>query len=345
MLKENENYYQIALKHLDNKNYEEALNVLKMALNLEPANARLMITLAYVHTLNDFKQLSKDEVLELEKKAVDSDKKSPYVWKYLGMINNLKGEYDKAINCYNKAIDFDSEDADLWLKLGEAYRNKDKLSKAFEIFKKATKVQSDLIEAWDNLGDIHVKKEEIDNALKCYRKINEIISNKEKSTKNEDLIRFQIENHEKILSIDPYNVDSWEKIGKLYEDLEEYDKAIESLEKATELAPYDTDLWVEIGNTYYLRKKYKGAVKFYEKAIDIAPDKVKSKLDKIPIIESYKKLIETNQDDPKLWINLGYIYEYKNDKKEALKCYEEALRIDPNNALARYKWNEAHGLI
>ncbi|MFX0073628.1 MAG: tetratricopeptide repeat protein [Candidatus Hermodarchaeota archaeon] len=342
MLEETENYYKIAKNHIKNKAYEDALNVLKMALNLDSESPLLTITLAYTHTLLDFKEMSESEVRDLEKKAVSLDKKSAQVWKYLGLINIHKNEYDKAINCYNKSIDLDSSRADLWYRLGEAFFKKNKLHKAFDAFKKATELQSTLFKAWSSIGDIYANRKEIDKAINAYKKIIDSISKmdlqKETAHGKKDLIEIQIESYQKIVSLDPYDVDSWEQIGKLYEEIEDYDKAIEFFEKATEVAPYDTDLWIEIGNTYYLRKKYKAAIKFYEKAINIAPDKVRPNIDKIPVVKSYKKLIEANPENAQLWINLGYIHEYKKEKEKALNCYENALQIDPNNALARMKY-------
>jgi len=35
------------------------------------------------------------------------------------------------------------------------------------------------------------------------------------------------------------------------------------------------------------------------------------------------------------------VYEYKKEPEKAIECYEKALQIDPTNALARFKWNQA----
>ncbi|MHA1525685.1 MAG: tetratricopeptide repeat protein, partial [Promethearchaeota archaeon] len=112
-------------------------------------------------------------------------------------------------------------------------------------------------------------------------------------------------------------------------------KALVCYEKAVELAPYDVDLWISMGNAYCAHDELRSGIESYEKAINIAPD-IAIKRD-IPIIECYRKVLKSTHDDPDLWINLGYVYEYKKEPERAAECYEKALQIDPTNALARYK--------
>ena len=76
-----------------------------------------------------------------------------------------------------------------------------------------------------------------------------------------------------------------------------------------------------------------------EKAINIAPDHAIRK--EIPLIKCYKIVLEKKPEDVDMWINLGYAYEYNKQHDVAANCYEKALQIDPNNALARHKWMES----
>lgn len=146
--------------------------------------------------------------------------------------------------------------------------------------------------------------------------------------------------YKNIIGLDPYDLDGWEGLGNFYAENKEYDKALVCYEKSVELAPYDVDLWINMGNSYTAKKDYNNAIKCYEKAINIAPDHAIRR--KIPIIEIYKKVIDLNPDDVDLWINMGYVYEYKKEQNKAIDCFEKALEVDPTNALARYKFNKAY---
>jgi tetratricopeptide (TPR) repeat protein len=336
MIKESQNYYQIAKNYVIHKQFKEGLSFFQKILEKEPKNAQVMIILGYIHSELEFKEMDMDEVKKLAKKAVDLDNKSPLIWNFAGIINVNKNEYDKAIKCFKRAINLDSDDAEIWYNMGKAYQNKDKINKAIDAYEKATSIDPDLVEAWAELAEFYESKEQEKDAVKCYKKLGSIYSN----SNEKNIYDKQIENFKNILALDPYDLETWENMAKVYEKHKEYDKTLVCYEKATELAPYDIDLLIEVGNIYKNKKDYEKAIEFYEKAINIAPDHAIKK--NIPIIEVYRTLIDSNPDNIDLWISLGYVFEYKKEISSAIECYERALQIDPNNALARYKWMEAH---
>ncbi|GAH92848.1 unnamed protein product, partial [marine sediment metagenome] len=50
-------------------------------------------------------------------------------------------------------------------------------------------------------------------------------------------------------------------------------------------------------------------------------------------IKSYKKAIELNPTFIEAWNNLGLSYTFKDDFKESIKCYEEALNLQEEDAV------------
>jgi len=332
---------KIAEKFIKQKNFEEALSFLKKSLEKDPKNAEIMIMLGFVHSQLNFKEMSSEDVAKLSKKALDLNKKSPLVMKYLGILNLERKEYDKAIRCYNKAIDLDPNNAEIWFGLGKTYHEKNKISKAIESYTKAVELNPNLIDAWNSLASIYESKNDDKNAINIYKQIISLIPDSTEGTTKEEVNNKKIENYRNILSLDPYNLEAWEGLAIIYEANEEYEKALVCYEKATEIAPYDIDLWINVGNLYIAKKDYESAIEYYEKAINLAPDHAIRK--NIPLIKSYKKVLETKPDDINVWINMGYAYEYNKQYDEAVNCYEKALQIDPNNALARLKFLEAHG--
>ncbi|MFX1444695.1 MAG: tetratricopeptide repeat protein [Promethearchaeota archaeon] len=318
------------------KNFEGALSFLKKSLEKDPKNAEIMIMMGYVHTQLNFKEMSPEDVAKISKKALELNKKSPLVMKYLGILNLERKEYDKAIRCYTKAIDLDPDNAEIWFGLGKTYQEKNKISKAIESYTKAVELDPDLIDAWDSLANIYELKNDDVNAINIYKQIISLIPDSTEDTTKEELNAKKIENYRNILSLDPYNLEAWEGLALIYGANEEYEKALVCYEKATEIAPYDIDLWLNVGNLYAAKKDYESAIEYYEKAINLAPDHAIRK--NIPLIKSYKKVLEVKQDDINIWMNMGYAYEYNKEYDEALNCYEKALEIDPNNSLARYKF-------
>ena len=331
---------KIAEKLIKQKNFKGALSFLKKTLEKDSNNAEIMIMLGFVHSQLNFKEMSSEEVAKLSKKALDLNKKSPLVMKYLGILNFNRKEYDKAIRCYNKAIDLDPNNAEIWFGMGRTYHEKNKISKAIESYTKAVELDPNLIDAWNYLAIIYELKNDDGNAIIIYKKLISLIPDSTEDSTEEEVYDKKIEYNKNILSLDPYNLDAWEGLAIIYEANKEFEKALVCYEKATELAPYDIDLWINVGNLYVAKKEYEAAIEFYEKAINLAPDHAIRK--NIPLIKSYKKVLEVQPDNVNLWINMGYAYEYRSQYDEAVNCYEKALQIDPNNALARYKWMEAH---
>jgi len=95
--KEAQELFNKANEHIDSKEFEESLKYLNEALEIEPNYAEAMSKLGYIHYRLDYKKMSKEEVFNLSKKALDLNPKSPIVWRYMGIAYVTKKEYDKAI--------------------------------------------------------------------------------------------------------------------------------------------------------------------------------------------------------------------------------------------------------
>jgi tetratricopeptide (TPR) repeat protein len=331
---------KIAEKFIKQENFKGALSFLTKTLEKNPNDAEIMIMLGFVHSQLNFKEMSSDEVSKLSKKALDLNKKSLIVWKYLGLLNFNREEYDKAIRCFDKAIELDPNNAEIWFGMGRSYQEKNKINKAIESYTKAVELDPNLIDAWNSLANVYELKTEDTNAINVYKKIVALMPSPNQEITKEQVYEKKVENYKNILSLDPYNLEAWEGLATTYEANKEYEKALVCYEKATEIAPYDIDIWINVGNLYVAKNEYETAIEYYEKAINLAPDHAIRK--KIPLIKSYKKVLEKKPDDIDLWINMGYAYEYNKQFDEAVNCYDRALQLDPNNPLARFKWHEAY---
>ncbi len=73
---------------------------------------------------------------------------------------------------------------------------------------------------------------------------------------------------------------------------------------------------------------------FFQKSVELDPKNQETW--KLPIFETYDALIKKDSNDVVAWVNKGNMYAYKKEIENAVKCYEKAFEIDPNDALARY---------
>ena len=106
---------------------------------------------------------------------------------------------------------------------------------------------------------------------------------------------------------DPKNVNAWMNLGNILMDTSRFQEAIDAYQKALELDPRNADVMVDMGTCYKNIGKPDRAAEEFRKAIKINP---------------------------------GHLYAHRNlgvvlandigDKKQAIKEFEEYLRLSPN---------------
>jgi len=106
---------------------------------------------------------------------------------------------------------------------------------------------------------------------------------------------------------DPKNVAIWINLGNLLYDSTRYSEAIDAYEKALELDPKNVDVRVDMGTCYRRVRRADRAA------------------------EEFRKAISINPLHPYAHRNLGVVLAFDlNDKKEAVKEFEEYIKLSPN---------------
>lgn len=111
---------------------------------------------------------------------------------------------------------------------------------------------------------------------------------------------------EKWISENPDDVKSWNQLGHLYFDTNNYDKAILAYEKSLALNPNDPDIITDMGVMYRRKGLPDEAVKSFDRAIELDPQHEVSR---------YNKGIVLMHD--------------LQDIKGAIKAWEELLQVNP----------------
>ncbi|KAL7743944.1 hypothetical protein ACLKA6_003162 [Drosophila palustris] len=70
----------------------------------------------------------------------------------LGVLYNLSGEYDKAVDCYRSAVQVDPQNAKLWNRLGASLANGSRSVEAVEAYQQALQLQPGFIRVRYNVG-------------------------------------------------------------------------------------------------------------------------------------------------------------------------------------------------
>ena len=140
--------------------------------------------------------------------------------------------------------------------------------------------------------------------------------------------------------------DALRKLGEAYM-LENRDAAaFQKLMEAKDLNPEDPYIYFALGNFYFNKKKYDLAIENYSKCLELKPEfaSVRNNLGLVYLeIGEYDTAISYFSELSDNYIyatphyprfNMGQAYFYKNNYKEAKRCFREALEMDPQFTIA-----------
>lgn len=122
--------------------------------------------------------------------------------------------------------------------------------------------------------------------------------------------REAISNMEAEVTANPDNVEAWTRLGHLYYDSDQAEKAIKAYSHSLELQPGNADVWTDMGVMYRRNKQPDKAIEAFEKAHSIQKDHTPSRLNK----------------------GIVLLYDF-NKPEEAIAAWEELLVINPDAKL------------
>lgn len=241
-------YMNLAIEHQNLEQYNQAMEYLKKALEINSDNEDALYELAYCFELTQEYNLG----VEFFGKLIDANPYNAHAWFNLGashqaLENNEQAlfafdytilidedfhaayfnkanvlvkveRYEEAIELYKKALDFEILDSLVYYYIGDCYENLEDYKMALVYFEKAIKKDDSLAEAWVGAS----------NAL--------------------DFLEREIEALQyalKAVEIDDQNGDYWCFLASLQQKYDLPDDAIISYEKAIELGYTEDDLWEE----------------------------------------------------------------------------------------------------
>ena len=157
----------------------------------------------------------------------------------------------------------------------------------------------------------------------------------------EDLKRFKesIEDFNKAIEIDPEYAQYYITRGDYFNKLKNYEKAIINYKKAIELNSEEVNYYYSLTTSYEDQKDYQNALLIYDKLAEISPEESSIYYYRGLLFQNHLKnnesaekdyfqALELNANYSDVYIQLGVIYQLKEDKK-ALEYFKKAIEIDP----------------
>lgn len=230
----------------------------------------------------------------------------------MGVIHDLNGDTDQAIDAYQNSAKLNSSNA-VRLRLAADYArlgNLDKATKELEILLKA---DPENVQGRYLLALIYTTQKDYDQASKEYEKILTSLS-----------------------AADPQNVEIYGYLGQLYYSQKEYAKAISQFEKVLAVNPMDNpDLVYLIGSLYLEVKNHAKALELFDRTLKIDPDydEALNSLGYLYAEQGYRldealamveRAVEISPTNGAYLDSLGWIYFKKGDSAKALEYLNKA---------------------
>ncbi len=292
--------------------------ILQKIVELDETNLKANLDLASI----EFEKKNYDKVVNY---CLNIEKDNALVSYYLGYIEAIKHNYNKALEFFIKAIQLDNDEHDFYLDLAKVYIDISWLDEALCALKKSINFSliknkiNNLDEKYFLSGWILIKKHEFSKAL---LNLNSIKEDSNLYSKAQILIQ--------TINLKNLNLSQAKSI------LEEYSK-----KEGDNPILSDT-----LGAVYKELKLYKKAVEIYSKALELYPNSIYYALELIDLLiddknydEALSKInafTQKYQNCANIFNSLARIYYRLNDLDKALEALNNCLELDKNTAETYY---------
>jgi len=239
--KPEDSYLQKAKVHLATKEYTQAIENFKQALEINPQSFRAHFYLANLFcSQNQHKHAQKHYHA-----AIDINPYIPEVYFNLGILYETEKNIDQAIKNYKQCIEIKPEYFKALIQLGKLLKNKKKYYQAISYLSRALKIEQDNYQANYHLGKIYYEIDLLDQAL--YYLEQAILKN-------------------------PQNPIALTDYGNILNMTNKTEQALVIYEQILQLVPTEPSANYNYAYTLKKLKRMDEAFFYYDKALKLAPE-------------------------------------------------------------------------
>jgi tetratricopeptide (TPR) repeat protein len=238
------------------------------------------IILPLIHKAIAYRELGDyNEAINVIDKALDMESCNSGIYICKGNTYFEMRNYVKAIDLYDKAIEFDGRNSHAFAKKAECFRVMGNLREAEKYYDTANNLNPNDFYILFNKGNIHFEMKEYQQGLECYNKAIKIDPNKHETYYNKgNTLRYMkkfedaIEAYDRAIEGDGTRANYYNNKGITLKSLRQYDEAIECFKKANLLDSVNRSTYINLGNTFTEIGKCDEAIKYYDECLKIHPD-------------------------------------------------------------------------
>jgi Flp pilus assembly protein TadD len=156
-----------------------------------------------------------------------------------------------------------------------------------------------------------------------------------------------MENNAKL--IEPSQVDTYKNLIYVYSQLDSIPAMITIYDEILTINPNDYEAHLAVASLHSRRQEYDQAIDRYRKAVEVAPDSAKPRIiGEIGItfdlmdkgeeaMKTYEEALKLSPGNPDLIFNLGRLYFMRDDYANAVKQFTEAWKANPEDFEVNYQ--------
>ncbi|KAL4503531.1 hypothetical protein ABPG73_017274 [Tetrahymena malaccensis] len=262
-----------------NEQYQEAIEVLKKALEIEPQPYQLLNLLGNV----SYELKNYEEANEYFQKSIQLYPKNSFSYKCLGHSYLNMKKLEEAVIQLNKSIEINSEYSHAYNVLGVCYERLQMEDKAEEAYKISHSLNPQQSLPSCNLGYLYERKQNFEESESWLKKSIEINPNNYDAIIELSFLYYNQSKYQEALTyckqaleIDPLQEEPIQNIGRIYLHLEQYDEAIDCLKKAIQVNDKMEYMYFTLAFAYLQKLKYNQTIYCLKKQIQIDNSDIES---------------------------------------------------------------------
>ncbi len=312
----------LALSHHQKGQLQQAENIYRQILAVEPRNADALHLLGFLAY-----QVGRPEIaIEHIKQAIEISPGFSAYHSNLGIVYRSQGRVDDAMNCYKRAFEIDPRNADCCNNIAILHADRRETQQAIEWYNRAIAANPQYAEAYSNLGNVYSAVGQRDQAIASY---------------------------EQALRIRPNFAEAHDNLGVVLANCGEFADAIDAFEHAIQYKPDFPQPYNNRGNALSALGRQQEAIASFQKALELNPafpeaySNLANSLTAVgqtdDAIRNATRALELRPKYSGALSNLGMAQQHCGNADAAHECFSKALSLEPENPT--YEFNLALNML
>lgn len=309
--------------HFANKNYEAAMADVNSGLAIDAANHELQIARGDMSFVNKNYRDALDAYQKALVRTPNNAELYLSISKSYFNLRDTKNQVGSAQEAINKGTRFPG---DAFLLLADGHQKLGNIPQAIAAFESAKAANPKNYEIYRSLADLYRSQNRFDEAIKTSRSALAVFGNDGNIFTDLSWYYSLANRHEEAveaakagIKLLPDQYMAYTNLCRAYNDLEKPELAIRECNNALRLKPDDGETYFYLGRAHDILNKPADATRYYKRAVTG--------------LEAYVKERPDYSDGFYL---LGNAYFADNQRSKAIEAYNEAIRLAPSFARARY---------